>query len=245
MKSISLNKKNVISFKRKILEQFSDSKYEKIMVLISNEYEGFSRNGGIGTYYTSLSKKLAETDWKLVLILCQSEEKYAGKSHVNALDHVFSTSEAEDVLNLTFEHKEILNKAKEDFYFKYQSVSSLFFAQAIAHTFKNSKIYIEFPDVNGFGYDTIQAKKSNLLGENVITAITIHGCFEWVFEANESLNTEDWFNQSCYREQTSFENVDLAFFPSYFLKEKVESFGWKTHHAHNRPYFIPILSLNK
>ncbi|BAQ61647.1 hypothetical protein GM3708_2053 [Geminocystis sp. NIES-3708] len=240
MNNIDLNKKNQISFKSKILKQFQGEDYSKIALLISNEYEGFSRNGGIGTYYTSLSQKLAQAGWAVILILCQSDEKYAGKSHIRALKHIFSTSEVEDVLNLTEEHKFILNQAKEDYYFKYQSVANWLLSQGFSNSFKESKIYIEFPDVNGFGYDTIQAKKANLLGKNCLTNITIHGCFEWVFEANDSINKEDWFDKSCHREQVAYENVDLAFFPSFFLKNKVESYGWQTNHAHNRPYFVPI-----
>lgn len=240
MNNIDLNKKNQISFKSKILKGFQEKDYSKIAVLISNEYEGFSRNGGIGTYYTSLSQKLAQAGWAVILIICQSDEKYGGKSHIRALKHIFSIGEIEDVLNLGEEHKFILNKAKEDYYFKYQSVGSWLYSQGFSNTFKDSKIYIEFPDVNGFGYDTIQAKKANLLGTNCLTNITIHGCFEWVFEANDSINKEDWFDKSCHREQVAYENVDLAFFPSFFLKNKVESYGWRTNHAHNRPYFVPI-----
>jgi hypothetical protein len=240
MNNIDLNKKNQISFKSKVLQQFQGEDYAKIALLISNEYEGFSRNGGIGTYYTSLSQKLAQAGWAVILIICQSDEKYGGKSHIRALKHIFSISEVDEILNLTQEHKFILNQAKEDYYFKYQSVGSWLYCQGFSSTFKDSKIYIEFPDVNGFGYDTIQAKKANLLGKNCLTNITIHGCFEWVFEANDSINKEDWFNKSCHREQVAYENVDLAFFPSFFLKNKVESYGWQTNHAHNRPYFVPI-----
>lgn len=241
MNNIDLDKKNTIYFKQKILSQFEGEDYSNIVLLISNEYEGFSRNGGIGTYYTSLSQKLAEAGWKVILILCQSEDKYEGKSHIPALKHIFSIEEIEDVLTLSMEHKSILLEAKPDYYFKYQSVGSWLYSQAFSSTFPNSKIYIEFPDVNGFGYHTIQAKKANLLGKNCLTAITIHGCFEWVFEANDSINKDEWFNESCHREQISFESADLAFFPSYFLKNKVETYGWRTNHAHHRPYFVPII----
>jgi len=248
MKNTNIEKKYQISFKQKIARQLQSIKSENIALLITNEYEGFSRNGGIGTYYTSLSQKLDQAEWCVILILCQSEEFYGGKSHIPALDFIFSTGEAEEVLNLNSEQKFILNQSKNDFYFKYQSVGSWLFTQAIANTLKDKKIYIEFPDVNGFGYDTLQAKKSNLLGENCLVSVTIHGCFEWVFEANDSINKDDWFNQSSYREQTTFENVDLAFFPSYFLKNKIETYGWQTNHAHNRPYFVliqPVSTFNK
>ena len=194
-------KQYAISFKSKILEQIEKHKPQKIAVLVTNEYEGFSSNGGIGTYYTTLSKKFAEQEWDIFLIFCQSEEKFAGKSHIAALKHIFSCSEVEDVLNLGSEQLSILatNKQGDGYRYEYQSVCSLFYIQAIAATFPESKIYIEFPDVNGFGYHTIQAKKANLLGSNCIVGITIHGGFEWVFEANETLKKDDWFNQACYR----------------------------------------------
>jgi hypothetical protein len=244
MKKISQDKFFQISWKNKFIDDFKNTNSDKIAVLISNEYEGFSRNGGIGTYYTTLSQKLAADGWLVWLIFCQGKEKFGGKSNVSALRYVFSNAEIEDVLNLSQYHLYLLAEAKQDYYFQYQSIASFFYVQAIAAAFPQSKIYIEFPDVNGFGYHSIQAKKANLLPKNCQIAITIHGCFEWVYEANESINKDDWFNQSCYREQNSFENVDLAFFPSYFLKEKIESFGWKTNHAINRPYFIPILPIN-
>lgn len=241
MSQIINDKSYLISFQQKFIDNFQQETVDKIAVLVTNEYEGFSRNGGIGTYYTNLSQKLAKTDWQVWLIYCQSQEKFAGKSNVSALKYVFSTSEIEDVLNLTSHHQEILKTVKDDFYFQYQSISSAFFAQAISLAFPHSKIYFEFPDVNGFSYHTLQAKNSKLLHENCRVAITIHGCFEWVYEANDSINTDDWYNHSIFREQYTFENVNLAFFPSYFLKEKITSFGWQTNHAQNMPYFVGII----
>lgn len=241
MPSLITDKSYLVSFKNKFLSSFHKDYSQKIAVLVSNEYEGFSRNGGIGTYYTNLSKKLAQAGWDVWLIFCQSQDKFAGKSSVSALKYVFSTSEVTEVLNLTNHHLQMLDEFKYDFYFGYQSLTSAFFAQAIASAFPDSQIYFEFPDVNGFAYHTLQAKNSNLLHNNCRIAITIHGCFEWVYEANDSINTDDWYNQSIYREQYTFENVDLAFFPSYFLKEKIESFGWETNHAQNMPYFVGII----
>ena len=243
MSQVVNDKSYLISFQQKFIENFQKETLDKIAVLVTNEYEGFSRNGGIGTYYTNLSQKLAKAGWQVWLIYCQCQDKFAGKSNVSALTYVFSTAEIEDVLTLTNHHQEILKTVKDDFYFQYQSVTSAFFAQAISLAFPNSKIYFEFPDVNGFSYHTLQAKNSKLLHENCRVAITIHGCFEWVYEANDSINTDDWYNHSIFREQYSFENVDLAFFPSYFLKEKIESFGWQTNHAQNMPYFVGIIPI--
>ena len=71
--------------------------------------------------------------------------------------------------------------------------------------------------------------------------MTIHGCFEWVFEANDSLTKDPWLLLTAHREQQSFEKTDLAFFPSHFLKSTVKSYGWKTCQAKHMPYFVPII----
>lgn len=232
-----------ITFKKKYLDKITVNQPTKIAVFITNEYEGFSRNGGIGTYYTSLSENFAKAGWENMMIYCQSEQKFQGDSNTPALKYVFSSSEVEDVLNLNENHLSLLAHFKSDFYFNYQSLANYFFCSAISLAFPDSKIYVEFPDVNGFAYHTIQAKKSNLLPPNCLISITIHGCFEWVYEANDSIINDQWFHESSYREQVSYENTDLAFFPSYFLRNTTESYGWQMSHAHNMRYFLPILPL--
>ncbi|MHC5824971.1 MAG: glycosyltransferase family 4 protein, partial [Nostoc sp.] len=51
----------------------------------------------------------------------------------------------------------------------------------------------------------------------------------------------DWFWQTSHYEQYSFEQADLAFFLSHFLKEKVEKYGWKTSHAKHLPYCFSVI----
>jgi hypothetical protein len=232
------------SIKPRYLDIFGKFVPKKIAVLATNEYEGFSKNGGIGTYYTALSKKLKEANWHNILLLCQSEEKYQGESNIPALENIFSTSEVEDIANLQPFHLSMIEIAKSDFYFTYQSICCLFFIQALAASFPETSIYIEFPDVNGFGYHTIQAKRAGVLPKNCITVVTIHGCYEWVYEANDSINSDRWYTDSCFREQQSFEQADITFFPSYFLKNKVDSYGWNNLQAIHMPYFVPILSVS-
>jgi hypothetical protein len=220
---------------------FGENSPEKIAVLATNEYEGFSKNGGIGTYYTALSKKLKEADWHTILLLCQSEDRYQGESNIPALNNIFSTGEVEDIVSLQPFHLSMLEKVRSDFYFTYQSIRCLFFIQALATSFPETSIYIEFPEVNSFGYHTIQAKRAGVLPKNCITGVTIHGCYEWVYEANDSINSDRWYTDICFREQQSFEQADLTFFPSYFLKNKVYSYGWNNLQAIHMPYFVPLL----
>lgn len=229
-----------VCFNQNLLAKFPKP-VNRVALLVTSEYEGIFRNGGIGTYYQILSEKLAAEGWYVVLLLCQSQEKFGGDSHIPALKHVFSTSECFDVLNLQPIDLAILSQFKEWEWVDYENYCALFFAQAIASAFSRSFIYIEFPETLGLGYRTIQAKRAGVLGKNCFTAVTLHSGQEWLHEAHGkyALPIPSWYWQTSHYEQSAFEQADLAFFPSYFLKAKVESYGWKTNHALHLPYFIP------
>ena len=236
-----------INFKPRFLEKFNPSP-QKIAILVSNEFEGFSKNGGIGTYYTTLSKNLTADGWYVILLLCQNETEFQGEASFDYLNHVFSSHETEQVLNLQPIHHKILSRTQQDAIgtsFDYQSFCCLFFTQAVVASFPDAVVYVEFPDIWGFGYRTIQAKQTGLLGNSCFIGVTTHGCFEWLREVNSKYTVEQlqWFWQAYHYEQFSYENADLAYFPSYFLKSKLESYGWKTSQANHLPYFVPILEL--
>ncbi|MHC5861759.1 glycosyltransferase [Nostoc sp.] len=231
-----------VSFKQRVKDKFP-SAVARIALLVTTEYEGIFRNGGIGTYYRTLSEKLAAEDFYVVLLLCQSQVKFGGESTIPALKHIFSTSECMDVLELQPTHLAILSQLQDGEWVDYESYCALFFAQAIATTFPNTYIYIEFPEMLGLGYRTVQAKRSRVLGENYVVAVTLHSGQEWLQEAHARYTHShpDWFWQTSHYEQYSFEQADLAFFLSHFLKEKVEKYGWKTSHAKHLPYCFSVI----
>jgi glycosyltransferase involved in cell wall biosynthesis len=245
IQSILSPQRSELYFKPHISEKFNPST-QKIAILATNEFEGFSKNGGIGTYYTALSQKLAAENWCIILLLCQSHENVQAIPKPPNIHHVFSVSEVESVLQLQPIHQAILSNTQKDSIsqsFDYDSFCCLFLTQAIVATFPQAVVYIEFPAIWGFGYRTIQAKKSGVLGNSCLVGVTDHGGFEWLRETNRRYNIEypQWFWQACHYEQYSYENADITYFPSHFLKSKVESYGWKTSHVVHLPYFIPIL----
>ncbi|WP_293356309.1 glycosyltransferase [Microcoleus sp. CAWBG51] len=237
-----------LQFQPQFLEAFNTSN-QKVAILASNEFEGFSKNGGIGTYYTTLSQKLAAEGWYVILLLCHSHENFQGNSQQQNLQHIFSTGEVEKVLNLQPIHQAILSKCQKDSIsqcFDSESFCCLFFTQAIVATFPEAVVYVEFPAIWGLGYRTIQAKKSGVLGNSCLVGVTDHGGFEWLRETNSRYTVDypKWFWRAYHYEQYSYDNADLTCFPSYFLKSKVENYGWKTSRAVHLPYFIPILNLS-
>ena len=216
---------------------------KRVALLVTPEYEGIFRNGGIGSYYRTLSEKLAAADFYVVLLLSQSKERYAGESTIPPINQIFSLSECEEVLELPSTHSAILSQFREWEWVGYENYSALFFTQAIAAQFKDAYVYIEFPEMLGLGYRTIQAKRAGILGKNCVIAVTLHSGQEWLQEAHGSYLQVNprWFWQVSHYEQYCFEQADLAFFLSHFLQEKVERYGWQTDHALHLPYCFTVL----
>jgi glycosyltransferase involved in cell wall biosynthesis len=232
-----------ISFKSEFLEKFNSST-QKIAVLVSNEFEGFSKNGGIGTYTTTLSQKLVADGWTVMLLLCQTEVAFRGEASFEPVHHVFSTHETEQVLTLQPVHQQILSQTQQGDLaksFDHQSFCCLYFIQAMIATFPDAVAYAEFSEIWGFGYRTIQAKRSGLLGNSCLIGVTAHGSFEWLHEVNSHYRTEQthWRSQAYHYEQFSYETADITYAPSHFLKSKFSGYGWKTAHAKHLPYFVP------
>lgn len=238
----TVNNNFEVSFKQTIKDKFPPTA-TAIALLVTTEYEGIFRNGGIGTYYRTLSEKLAKKGCHVVLLLCQSQENFGGESTIPAVKHIFSTSECMNVLELQPTHLSVLSQLQDWQWVDYENYCALFFAQAIATTFPNTFIYIEFPEMLGLGYRTVQAKRTGILGENCVVAVTLHSSQEWLKEAHGryTQSNHEWFWQVSYYEQYSFEKADLAFFLSHFLKEKVEKYGWKTSHALHLPYCFSVI----
>lgn len=216
-----------------------------IALLVTPEYEGIFRNGGIGTYYATLSRKLADRGWSIILLLCQTSETFSGHSDISHISHIFSTSALETILDLQPVHTAILSQFKAWQWVESDSYRSLLFIQALLDRYPDlaPPLYVEFPDLCGLGYRSIQAKKAGLLGQNCTIAVTLHSPQEWLNEAHErfTLGHSDWFRNIYEYEQYAFENADLAFFLSCFLKSKVESYGWHLDHAMHLPYCFPLI----
>ncbi|MDY6782545.1 MAG: glycosyltransferase [Cyanobacteriota bacterium] len=231
-----------VCFKQPLVPEPSP-KPTRVALLVTTEYEGISRNGGIGTYYRTLSEKLTAAGFYTILLLSQTTQKFQGQSNYTALKHIFSTQECREVLKLPPPQERLLLQFHEWQWVERDNYCALFWACAIAEEFKNAYIYIEFPEMLGLGYRTVQAKRAGVLGKNCAIAVTLHSGQEWLAEAHESYTSTapHWFWQTNHYERYSFERADFAFFPSYFLKEKVERYGWKTSHALHLPYcFSPL-----
>ena len=124
----TVNNNFEVSFKQTIKDKFPPTA-TAIALLVTTEYEGIFRNGGIGTYYRTLSEKLAKKGCHVVLLLCQSQENFGGESTIPAVKHIFSTSECMNVLELQPTHLSVLSQLQDWQWVDYENYCALFFAQ--------------------------------------------------------------------------------------------------------------------
>jgi uncharacterized protein YbaR (Trm112 family) len=211
-----------VSFRSPFAEQLQRVGLDKVALLATTEYEGIFKNGGIGTHYRTLSEQLAKNGWHVILLLCTQARSYEGTSDIAAVDNIFSIQEVQEVLALQPAHRLMLTQFGAD-WIEYQSFCCLLFTQALSKLFRDKLIYVEFHEMYGTGYHTIQAKQCNLLGDNCVIGVTMHSGCEWIYEANEWFAEEypSFYKQLCDYEQFTFENADLTFFPSYYLEKTI------------------------
>lgn len=228
-----------IRFKPAIAKALDPARGRNIALLLSTEYEGIYRNGGIGTYYREISRIFRDHGWVTILLNLGSRPKGAVPD-LPFLDHVFHADELGDFMELGPVNDLQLACARSC-YFDTLGTKSLFFIQAISNTFPGQKIYAEFHEMSGPAYHATKARESGWLNPEVVVAVTMHSGNEWIYEANDAILSQENRNflNTCVREEDSFRSADLAIFPSDALHGIVESYGWRTEKAVKLPYTIP------
>ena len=192
------------------------------------------RNGGIGTYYRRLAEQLTAEGWHVILLLTWTEKGFGGESELAAVKHIFSTFETEQVLNLQPLHLRMrsMRTRLRELDLWPSSVAS-FLPKPFSTASDFARLH-GVPRNNGNGISQHSRQQAGFLGHKCMTAVTMHGCHEWVYEASEKHQQEcpAWLWQAAYYDTFAFENADLSF-PSHFLKAKVESYGWNTLPGHS------------
>jgi hypothetical protein len=216
---------------------------KKIALLLSMEFEGLYRNGGIGTYYRELSQIFHQRGWFTVLLNLSHYPTPEAMPPLPGLDCVFQVAEFEKFMELNQANRRLLECSQHSNLDRI-GTQSLLFIQAVANTFPGQNIYAEFHEMCGPGYHAAKARESGWLAPDVVVGVTMHSGHEWIFEANDAILSQDStdFLNVAAREEDSFRSADLAMFPSESLHQIVGSYGWRTEHAAKLPYSIPLSS---
>jgi len=178
----------------------------------------------------------------VILVLGMRGADFLGSSPFPEVHHIFSLTQMNASLELSPLQQTMLANAKVTG-LGVESLGCLFYVQAIAQQFPEARIFVEFHEMLGLGYDTIQARQAGMLPENCRIGLTMHSGHEWIYQANERFlpDCANWFEWVVESERLSFEQADLSFHPSQFLKHEVETYHWQTTHAILMPNYISVL----
>lgn len=190
--------------------------------IVTFEFPGFSKNGGIGTAYGRLVKELASQ-----------------KIHTTVfyLDINGAQSKAPSKL-VRFEseyiHIQVIQIPQNLFKNHSWALSS---SLAALDELQNHNLdIIHFHDCLGFSWAASQLKKLGLGFTKSKIVLGMHGPNYWVRNANKKLITDFVEIQQSLLEKDSFENADEIVSPSKYLLEFLQNHGWTS----NAPkYVIP------
>lgn len=213
-----------------------------IALFPATEFEGIWRNGGIGTYYRELNRVLRGKGWFTILFNLHAGENVPAEAAEGlGLDHIFNIAGFDSFLRLDPVREQMLQSGKGAF-FKLQGLKCLFLIEALAEMFPAQRIYAEFQEMGGPGYHSAKAKEAGLLPREVVVAVTMHSGYEWIYDANGALASQDnaHFLAAAVHEEQTFRSADLAMYPAESLHGIVKSYGWRTGRAARLPYPVPV-----
>lgn len=227
--------------KPEIEASFEAARGRNIAILPTLEYEGIWRNGGIGTFYRGLGLQLRGHGWFTVLLNLNCVRAADPCAGLEGLDHILNIGDFDEILQQTGLSESMLSAARENHQGEL-GTKCLLLIQAMANTFAGQRIYVEFHEMEGMGYESAKAKEAGLLGPEVVIATTMHSGKEWIYETNGGTLGEDnaAYLLTATREEESFRSADAGIFPSDSLHSHVRSYGWRTDHAVKIPNPIPL-----
>jgi len=228
---------------------------KNISLLFSTEFGGLYKTGGIGTFYQQLARGLRQGGWYVVFVDLSSQLWNRSVSVENKDAHTADVEPSQlgvdSVLCSSAFHEEIaidpttraLLEACSAKHWETLRIKCLAYCQATVRLFPCHRVYAEFHEMLGVGYQTVKASEAGLLGPDFAAGVTMHSGNEWVYEANKALICQgnDWFMNLISAEEHSFAAADLAMFPSDSLHDIVKSYGWRLERAQRLPYLIPVV----
>lgn len=187
------------------------------VLLIINELEGITKNGGIGTAYAALIDVLLQNstnyDISVMFSSTLSNEEYLSAVKLLAMIGV--------ELHPLLKHLEIggcgwhCNHA-------YSIMKWLMDEEVKGNTYD----IVHFHDYLGFGYYSELAKKEGLAFQNTKFVVVTHGPMSWASFANAAWMYKTSDLQIYYLERRTVELADFVISPSTYLLDWMKEDGW-------------------
>lgn len=208
-----------------IQRPFDAYKARMAVCIVSSEFLGPIKNGGIATAMNALAKHLANDGYTVTLLYT-----YVGYGKPVTGDMPWSYW----VEQYEFEGIELEFIHNNGDYRAWRQSSWLVKEFLEARQFD----LVYFNDHIGSGYYSMLAKKEGLTPfKDQVHAVITHGSIEWVFRINDYYGYRSSDIEWMGLERRSVELADLVIAPSEYLLREYQSYGWKLpERSFHHPY---------
>ena len=185
--------------------------------LVTTEFHGLFKNGGIGTANTGLALTLARAGFDVTVAFADADENGPRVKEGNFLELQATYHQLGITLDFVPASR-LITKAFED----PRSASYCVYLYLKQHEFD----VVYFNDCGGHGYYSLLAKRVGVFRNAPLMYVVAHGPQEWVLE----LNSLRYWDRSpiitAYMEERSAALADALISPSQYLVDWMTSHGW-------------------
>jgi len=214
-------------FKQKMSKiKLPNKNRKKSVCIVTSEFVGLTKNGGIGTAYTELAKILAKNNWNVTVL-------YVNHLIDNAIWKWIDYYSEKNIniipLALFIQHTSFKGNSK------FRALSYEIYQWL--KNYQNDFAIIHFHEWQGLAYYSVNAKMQNLAFRNNVIIVGVHGPRLWVLDHNHEFpSLIDW--EIDFMERESVKNADYVWFMSKYIEKWVQD-NWKINV--NRKFILPLI----
>jgi O-antigen biosynthesis protein len=196
--------------------------------LVSFEFLGPFRNGGIGTAYTRLAELLNEAGHDVTLLYTRGRYTLT-----QPVEHWITHYADRGIRFVPLPESPVRPRVISHY---------LEIAHSVYLWLKSHDEFdiVHFPECLGEGYYALAAQRQGLILQNAITIVGLHGSSQWVRVASERLPCWEAELENDFIERRSAELADIVWSPGQYMLDWVRQQGWKpSNSTYVQPYVVP------
>jgi glycosyltransferase involved in cell wall biosynthesis len=194
--------------------------------LVSGEFLGPFRSGGIGTAYSKLAEVLTRAGHDVTCLYTSG--RY---THGEPIEHWIESYSRQGVRFVPLPESPI-------------PLSASTHLLAVPH-----RVYlwlrehddfdiVHFPEYPGAAYYSLLAQRQGLMLRQTTTVVGLHGSTRWARFANQRIARDDWEIELDFLERRSAELADIAWSPSRYMMDWARKQGWDLRCRHVQPLVV-------
>lgn len=186
----------------------------KNILIVTQEYNGISKNGGVGTAYSSLAKLLHDNGHSVRVLF------------VPIVGNILPNQEKPDKLNVDGVEISILHS---EYDIELNIPSHRTFSYLIFKWIEKQKSeydIIHFPDWLGLAFYSLTAKRQGFVLPDTEVVIGMHGPTAWAQSGNAALMPSPEMLEIDFMERESVRMADAIISPSQYMLEWLEENKW-------------------